>query len=383
MSKRRPRRHEGVTSGRRSPQIFRDLTARRRQIVKSAAYVLLVVAILLVGGVALRVWVAPSLPELGLGDEATSSRENEPSLQLDLPKPVVRPGPADVVTLGNSDAMTAVEETPWDANPPAVYVVVPPWSAAAFESLKVNLSAIDVMLPQWYQIASASGEIEEEAARRQASLAGYIADNKPSMAVLPIVGASTHPDAAAKALSSVDGRQNLVDALARAASAGGYQGFCLDIWAMPGVSDEDILLLMAELKRALAAADRQTCLIVPLADEGLPLEALSSVVDRIVLLGFEEPEASGRPGPIAPQDWFAGKIGEALARFDPKKTVVALGSGGFDWISGRVGPEEIDFPTAMHLAKRHEAEVRTRSQRAELDCHPCRRRRQPSSDLVP
>jgi len=321
------------------------------------AYALLIVGIFLVGAVALRLWVAPSLPELGLGDEAASSRQNEPFFQPDLPTPA-RPGPADVTKSGASSAVAMARPMTWDTNPPAVYALVPAWSAAAFESLKVNLSAIDVVLPQWYQIASLDGEIASEAASRKALLASYIADNKPSLAILPIVSSRDHPDAAAAALSSAAGRQRLVDALVGAAAAGGYQGFCLDIWGVPGVSDEDILLFLSGLKRALAASGRQTCLIVPLAGEGLPLEQLSSAVDRIILLGFEEPETGDRPGPIAAQDWFASNIAAALARLDPHKTVVAVGSGGFDWISGQAGPQEIDYPTAARLAKRHKAAIR-------------------------
>ncbi len=357
MSRTRRRRHKGVTSGHRSQQVFRDPSAHRRRIVKAVAYALLIVGIFLVGAVALRLWVAPSLPELGLEDETASSRQDEPLIQPGLPAPT-RPAPAGVSEPGAGSAVPAAQPKPWEANPPAVYAFIPAWSAAAFESLKVNLPAIDVVLPQWYQIASPDGEIASEAASRKALLAAYIADSKPSLVVLPIVGSGEHPDAAAAALSSASGRQHLVEALVRAASAGSYQGFCMEIWGVPGVSDEDILIFLSELKRALAASDRRTCLIVPRAGEGLPLEQLSSAVDRIILLGFEQPETGDRPGAIAPQAWFASNIAAALPRLDPKKTVVALGSGGFDWISGQAGPQEIDYPTATRLARRHNAAIR-------------------------
>ncbi|MCB1488929.1 MAG: glycosyltransferase [Bauldia sp.] len=317
----------------------------------------MLVGIVLVGIVGLRLWVAPSLPELGLEEETTSPGETGPLPEAGPSTTTARPDPADIVAAGQRDAASVAADTPWDGNPPAVYVVVPTWSGAALESLKVNLSAVDVVLPQWYQIASADGAIREEDARRKASLAAYLAD-QPSLSVLPIVGAGDDPDAAAAALSSVAGRQHLVAALAEAASQGAYQGYCLDIWGVAGVSDADILELLAALKRALAPADRQTCLVVPLGDDDVPLEALSDIVDRVVLLGFEEPEPGDRPGPVAPQDWFTGRIATALARLDPQKTVVALGNTGFDWISGRTGPEAIDFPATMHLARRHDAAIR-------------------------
>ena len=328
---------------------------------------LFIAGLLFVGTLAVRLWVAPSLPDLGLGDEAASSQQTPPLLRPEgtPPSPAenAAPSAAQNPILANrafpsNAARPPVVSNSWGgAKSPAIYASVSTWSGSGLESLETHLSGIDVVLPQWYEIASAGGNIRLESAGRRNLLANYIAENKPAEAMMPVVDSRGDPYSVTMALSSPASRQHIVESLASTASASGYGGFCLDFSGVSPESHENALLLLSELKQAFHETGLQACLVIALNGSAWPLEKVASTVDRVILLAFDEPQGGSPPAPLAAQGWFVENVAAALGRLDPARTVVALGNVAYEWVTGEFQPRQIDYPTATRLAALHGAEI--------------------------
>ena len=70
---------------------------------------------------------------------------------------------------------------------------------------------------------------------------------------------------------------------------------------------------------------------VPLTNDLFDLKEISTIVDLIFLMAYDEHWASASPGPIASQDWFIDGVMSAIDGVPREKIVVTLGNYGYDW----------------------------------------------------
>jgi spore germination protein YaaH len=61
----------------------------------------------------------------------------------------------------------------------------------------------------------------------------------------------------------------------------------------------------------------------------------AAVADKIVLMAYDEHWQSGKPGPVASNDWFTQKVSNALRGMPADKVIIALGSYAYDWPAGK------------------------------------------------
>ena len=85
--------------------------------------------------------------------------------------------------------------------------------------------------------------------------------------------------------------------------------------------------------------------------------ALGNVVDRVVLMTYEEHWAASEPGPVASTPWVNGVLAYATALIDPSKLLLGLPLYGYDWPLGQARGNTVTHTQALGLANRTGATI--------------------------
>jgi cellulose synthase/poly-beta-1,6-N-acetylglucosamine synthase-like glycosyltransferase/peptidoglycan/xylan/chitin deacetylase (PgdA/CDA1 family) len=76
-----------------------------------------------------------------------------------------------------------------------------------------------------------------------------------------------------------------------------------------------------------------------------------------MLMAYDQHWAASDPGSVAAQDWYERNIAQRLPELDPAKTLIALGSYGYNWTEGEKDADEVTFQEALITARDSEAKV--------------------------
>ncbi len=88
---------------------------------------------------------------------------------------------------------------------------------------------------------------------------------------------------------------------------------------------------LAQVRAALKPLGREVWVTAPFDDRDWDMKALQASTDTVVLMAYDEHWRTSDPGPPASQGWYQENLTETLGKMDPARTIVALGSYGYDW----------------------------------------------------
>jgi peptidoglycan-N-acetylglucosamine deacetylase len=208
-----------------------------------------------------------------------------------------------------------------------------PWDERSRVSLAAHINQLDVFAPQWITPKGSLGLIDiSDDPQTQALLAK--ATHKPS--VLPVIHNSHNgywdgPMANAL-LTNPAARHAMVTNLVNLAKARGYAGYIFDFENLSPEAMKAYPALVAEANKALDPLGREVWVTALFGDDSAPLDQLQAASDTLVLMAYDQHWASGDAGPVAGQDWFESNLDKRLSRLDESKTILALGSYGYDWV---------------------------------------------------
>lgn len=87
---------------------------------------------------------------------------------------------------------------------------------------------------------------------------------------------------------------------------------------------------------------------VPPMEKGFNYSFLSSDVDRMIVMAYDEHDAAGKPGPVASTNWVKAALKHSL--IPPQELVVSLGSYGYDWKeNSHTPPKPLTFGDILDL----------------------------------
>jgi cellulose synthase/poly-beta-1,6-N-acetylglucosamine synthase-like glycosyltransferase/spore germination protein YaaH/peptidoglycan/xylan/chitin deacetylase (PgdA/CDA1 family) len=221
--------------------------------------------------------------------------------------------------------------TPTPAKPLTVGFYVS-WDEQSRASLGRNVEKLDVVAPQWITLAGSDGSVDVTAdPRAEAIIAG--AKHRP--AVMPVVfnaknAAWNGPEADALILNP-KARAKLVATLIDLAKARGYAGYIFDLENLSPRGAAAYPAFLSQMDKAMNTIDRDVWLTAPVDDDSWPLAKLQQSADVIVLMAYDEHFTTGDPGPPASQGWFQTHVAQAMSQLDPGRTILAVGSYGYDW----------------------------------------------------
>jgi peptidoglycan/xylan/chitin deacetylase (PgdA/CDA1 family)/spore germination protein YaaH/GT2 family glycosyltransferase len=225
------------------------------------------------------------------------------------------------------------KDVPGRAGRPLTVAFYVPWDERSRVSLGSHVGQIDVLAPSWIYLNGSGGRVNiTDDPQTEALLAK--APHKPF--VMPVVqnahnGIFDGPQANALLLNPA-ARKALVDNLVALARQRGYAGYVFDLENLSEPAQKAYIQLVAQANVALDKVGREVWVTALFSDDSAPLEQLQAAADTLILMSYDEHWASGDAGPVAGQDWFEGNLDKRLSRLDEAKTIIALGSYGYDWV---------------------------------------------------
>lgn len=278
--------------------------------------------ILLAAGFFASLAFAPRLPRLNLRDPRalTALRQEAPARNRRQPLAWTRVPRARASGSGN------IEPRPLRVG---FYVS---WDPTARESLARHVQDLDVLAPQWISLKGDRGDVSV-ASDPQAEAIITAAARHPS--VMPVVFNADEGKwdgaQAGRLIETPAARRRLVQGLAELARDRGYAGFIFDLENLSPKAVQAYPLLLAEARQALAAQGREVWVTAPADDPSWPLRRVQNAAGVLVLMLYDQHYATGDPGPPAGQAWFQQHLAASMAQLSPTRTVLALGSYGYDW----------------------------------------------------
>jgi cellulose synthase/poly-beta-1,6-N-acetylglucosamine synthase-like glycosyltransferase/peptidoglycan/xylan/chitin deacetylase (PgdA/CDA1 family)/spore germination protein YaaH len=110
-----------------------------------------------------------------------------------------------------------------------------------------------------------------------------------------------------------------------------YRGLSLDIESIPDDADPAYLTFIQELYAQMHPRNLRLYVNVAVSTSDADLKTIAANSDGIILMNYDQHQATSDPGPIAAQDWFLGNLQRVLKVVPKEKLICALGNYGYDW----------------------------------------------------
>jgi cellulose synthase/poly-beta-1,6-N-acetylglucosamine synthase-like glycosyltransferase/peptidoglycan/xylan/chitin deacetylase (PgdA/CDA1 family)/spore germination protein YaaH len=231
------------------------------------------------------------------------------------------------------------------------------WDDNSYPALKRALPDLDWVVPNWLSLEGPDMALKTNVDER---VLNYVESTKPAVAILPMIQNVVNDKWDGRGLAKL-----LADPAARAAriaqivdflSQYKFQGLVVDLEEVPPSAQKDLKLFLADLEAAFAAHDYVLVLSVPFDDDSWPYAIYADIVDYMLLMAYDEHWNDGSAGSIAGESWFEDTLDERMQKLDPERTIVAIGSYGYDWVKGQ-SASALSFEEAVLSARDSEAEI--------------------------
>jgi cellulose synthase/poly-beta-1,6-N-acetylglucosamine synthase-like glycosyltransferase/spore germination protein YaaH/peptidoglycan/xylan/chitin deacetylase (PgdA/CDA1 family) len=224
------------------------------------------------------------------------------------------------------------------------------WDTASFSSLREYARQIDLLFPTWLQVLGADGHLQgvdpqtndmfdiiqgQSVHPVDDKVMPFLKAEGTSMEVFPVVQNFDGTDF----VSGITGFLN--NALARARfrheiglflASDHYRGLMVDFESFPKNGQRGYVALLRELASDLHSKGMKLYVSVQVRNEDYDYKAISSAVDGVVIMNYDEHYPGGKPGAVASQDWFQRNLESALKVIPKQKLICAIGNYGYDWI---------------------------------------------------
>src|ERR1700733_4910799 len=234
----------------------------------------------------------------------------------------------------------------------AAYYV--PYDEASYSSFKQHVHQIDMLFPEWLHVDSSKPRllaIDNESHRAYPVLDGATVHDPDDLGrikrtiqlaredteILPHVNnynSNTQDwdtkvgqllmDAANRAAL----RQQILRFLAAFPS---YRGLSLDFESLPDDTSPAYMAFIQELYADMHARNLRLYVTAAARTDSKLLKVIATNSDGIVLMNYDQHEATSDPGPIASQDWFVANLTRVLKSVPKEKLICAMGNYGYDW----------------------------------------------------
>ena len=227
----------------------------------------------------------------------------------------------------------------------------------SYPDLKRALPHLDWFVPSWLSLEGPGMELKTGIDNRALS---YIRSTKPEMPILPLVQNAVdgqwNGNGLAKLLADPAARSARINELKTFLETNQFQGLTIDFEEVPAAAQPNLNRFLHELDDAVADKGYIIVLAAPFDDPSWPYRTYADIVDFMLLMGYDEHWEEGKPGSIASQSWFEKTLDKRMRDLDPARTIIAVGSYGYDWIDHNSG-QELSFQDAVLSAKDSEADI--------------------------
>jgi peptidoglycan-N-acetylglucosamine deacetylase len=236
------------------------------------------------------------------------------------------------------------------------------WDAASFSSLREYARQIDLLFPVWLQVLTPDGHLQavdpetnkifdvvhgDKLHSVDDKVMPFLKSEGANVDVFPVVQNFDGTDfvpGIADFLNSADARARFRREISLFLASDHYRGLMVDFESFPKRGQTGYVALLRELSSDLHAKGMKLYVSVQVRNEDYDYAAISSAVDGVVIMNYDEHFPGGTPGPVASQEWFAANVQAAMKIIPKEKLICAIGNYGYDWV---VKPKKGKLPPGM------------------------------------
>jgi len=359
----------------RTLPVFFDAAGRRWPRVRSVWLAIVVLVFLLTVTLVASVLVNPELPQLSMRSISTLRHAVDKRIQAGNLSKTSREQKSDhaAATLKRSLTRTAISGhlaetsgvgptpnvplTPNSLAKPLVLGFYVNWDDSSYESLKRNVAELDWLVPEGGRLQDGSDPLLRDMDPRVLDL---VSQERPKMPIIPLVQ-NYHDERwdsgmLERSIDNETSRARLVDALVRFVGENKFAGVCIDFEEVPTGAQANLQLFMQSLHAAFGPRGWVLAQAVPFDDPDWDLRACAATTDYLLLMAYDQHWSASAAGPIAGQDWFERNLALRMGELDAAKTIICIGSYGYNWTAGSEATE-VTFQEAVLAARDSEASI--------------------------
>lgn len=345
-----------------SPFVFHDPTgarwARTRRVFAGIAAVLSVFLLLFL----IAALTSPHLPVLGLPEARHDLGLQEVKGIIRGEKPVknvpfeLRKAAKDVKYVrSNSPVLQPHKAAPVAPASPVVFGYYVNWDRASMVSLRMNVGHMTHLVTEWFTLKNAGGDLDDDTDNTVMAIARQ--GNLPVLGMVTNYRNGWQAGDVHKLLNSRDARENLIDNIHGNLEEHGLAGVNIDLEQVQRGDRDKLIDFMRELRLKLNPEGYLITQSIPVGDPAYDGRRLAEFNDYIMPMVYDEHYQSGTPGPVASEPWFEEQLNQISQVLPPEKTVIAMGSYGYDWIIGGEGGTEVSHGDAMAAAHANQGTI--------------------------
>jgi len=246
------------------------------------------------------------------------------------------------------------------------------WDAASFSSLREYARQIDLLFPTWLQVLSPDGHLQASDPETNtmfdvvhgqtvhtvdAKVMQFLKAENTDMEVFPVVQNFDGTDfvpGVSDFLNNPQAHARFRREIGIFLASDHYRGLMIDFESFPKKGQRGYVALLNELSSDLHAKGMKLYVSVQVRNEDFDYKAISSAVDGVVIMNYDEHFPGGTPGPVASEDWFLDNLQSAVKEIPKEKLIVAIGNYGYDWADkpkkGKLPPGEADKSVSVQEA---------------------------------
>ncbi len=220
-------------------------------------------------------------------------------------------------------------------NTPLAIAFHAPWDDASTASLRRHVNDLDWLVPGWISITGADHKVTLfPDAKGKAILSA--ATHRPLL--LPMVQNAIQGNWDGKGMAALLAdpaqRKLTLDHVEAMLVANKADGAFFDFEDLPPSGHVNYRKFLAEATARFAPRHWLVAIAVPVDDDSWDLRAYAAVVDRVVVMAYDEHEQGGPAGPITSQRWFEDAVVRASKQIPATDMVVAIANYAYDWQVG-------------------------------------------------
>jgi len=246
------------------------------------------------------------------------------------------------------------------------------WDSASFSSLREYARQIDLLFPTWLQVLSADGHLQavdtetntmfdvvhgQKVRTVDDKVMTFLKAEDTDMEVFPVVqnfdGIDFVPGIG-DFLNNPEAHAKFRREIGIYLASDHYRGLMIDFESFPKKAQPGYVSLLNELSSDLHAKGMKLYVSVQVRNEDFDYKAISSAVDGVVIMNYDEHFPGGTPGPVASQDWFTANLESAIKEIPKEKLICAIANYGYDWPErpkkGKLPPGEADKSVSVQEA---------------------------------
>ena len=339
-------------------QIFQSHKPARWKKVKWTMRVFYLIAIffLLVLGIALYTGSLPDLPNM-----QAKAREYETA--LDPANPLVLRNHQNEKFKGfktflfnkfKEDSINKTKSLPSKANALSLIraAFYTPWTGkTSLPDLIQNADKINTILPEWFFIDTVTFKLNT-----RIDSAGLALMHQKHLRILPILENynSSKQDFDGKLLHKILSNRRIqtafINQLVDTLTFYHLSGINIDFEELNEKTNEPLTAFQKQLYETLHAHNMLVTMDVEPMNNDYDYTKLSAYNDFVILMAYDEHNASTGPGPISAQKWIEDAVDFTLNKMDASKVILGVGGFGYTWADGK-WESPITYYDAINKAK--------------------------------